>query len=447
MKSVITPLEIACPQCGRKFLAEYPMYVDAESDPEIKQGVITEEFRITRCPHCGSEVEMDLPFVYHDKDKELLIYYIPEVLLPQREEVNRFLGKINRSIMDSLPPSQRKGYLLRPKEVFSWNGLRKEIFLADGMSEEEVEEWEKSTRFLGELLEYEGEESGIKEMIEKHRDWFTLRFMKFFEPLLLSAVEALGAIEGNDARLSRLQTAYQWIMESTEIGKVLKEKDRAFDAILSSDDPAEMAEAIDGVPLEFADALADVLFSKFPEEDFEEFTMALARRIVKEKDPAKAEFLRKKKDIIVKAFNKLDKEAKKDIEKGMALLDEIMKAPDIKRAVAEHADEIDDRFIAAWFQVANQAVISSNEEAYRKLVQIRKAYHELLEEAMPPHIFLLYNLGSARYPDEVQRLLENNKDKMTPEFFQGLRAMEERAQSEEEKKFWGNVYAMAALMG
>ena len=451
MESIIEPLKVTCPQCKREFILEYHMYVDVESDPQAKQDVIADNFRRAQCPHCGTGVIVELPLVYHDRSKELLIYYIPEALLPQREEINRFLGKINREVMESLPPSQRKGYLLRPKEIFSWAGFRKEVLLADGMSEEEVEEWERTTRALEELLRYEGDESGIEELLEKHRDWITLEFVKSLESILLSSINAWMEMEDNEElveqKFSLLQAAYQWIVQNTEIGEVVEEKNRAFKAILSSNDPAEMAEALDGVPTEFVDVLANAMFSKFSEEETEEFIRALARRIVKEKDPAKAALLRKKKSVLVKTFNEIIKETSEEMETGMALLTEIMEAQDIREAIEEHIDEIDDRFISAWTQAVGQAAKSSNKEAYRKLIQIRKVYHELLEEFMPPQVLLVYKLGNARYPDEVQQILEENKDKITPEFFDTLKEMMERARTEEEKKLWSNVYAMAALMG
>ncbi len=451
MKSLAAPLEVTCPQCGEKFTTSYPVYLDVESDPYTKTLVLASPITTIQCPHCGAKLEANLPFVYHDREKELLIGYVPEALISQKDELDRFFGEIIRMLMDSLPPSQRKGYLLRPKEVFSLESLKREILHADGMSDEEIEEQKEYARTLADLFNVREDEEKVRETVEKNEERLTLKFMRLFEILLLSTQEKAEENkipEEGKKDLESLQAVYHWILDNTEVGKVIKEKDQAFEEISATDDYSEMAEAVDRIPVEFMDMLAIILFQKLTDDEFEEFTAALAKRIVKadKKDPAKAELLRKKRNALLGAFRGFEEDTRKDLQAGVELLDEIMSAPDTERAIMQHASEIDERFIEAWDQAIGHAIASRNKKAYDKLIQIKETYANVTEESVPPYMLLLYRLADASYPEGVQRALEENKDDITPQFFEMLKELREEAKDEEKKKFWGDVYAMAALM-
>ncbi len=451
MKSLAAPLEVTCPQCGKKFTTSYPLYLDVESDPNTKTLILSSSITIIRCPYCGAKIKANLPFVYHDREKELLIDYVPEALISQKNELDHFFGETTRMLMDSLPPSQRKGYLLRPKEVFSLESLRREILHADGVSDEEIEEQKEDARIMEELFDARGNEEKVRETVEKNEERLTPEFMRLFEILLLTTQENAKKNEiSEEGRkdLESFQAVHQWILDNTEIGKVIKEKDQAFEDISATDDYSEMAEAVDRIPVEFMDMLAIILFQKLTDDEFEEFTAAFAKRIVEtdKKDPAKAELLRKKRNALLGAFRQFEEDTRKDLRAGVELLDEIMSAPDTERAIMQHASEIDERFIEAWDQAIGHAIASRNKKAYDKLIQIKETYANVTEESVPPYMLLLYRLADASYPEGVQRALEENKDDITPQFFEMLKKLREEAKDEEKKKFWGDVYAMAALM-
>lgn len=459
MESLIVPIEVTCPKCGKKFATEYPVYVDVENDPNIKLDILSGMLLMVQCPHCGTSAELDLPFVYHDREKELLIYYIPGGLtdVSIREETNRFFGNITRRLMESLPPEQRKGYLLRPKEIFSWENLQREILHADGVSDEEIEKSKKQEALVIELVAAGGDEKKIQEIIEKDKKLITLKFVQVLDTLLSAAREGV-AEEGKDkeseesreaeAYTESLQAACSWILENTEAGKAFQEKNQAFIDILSTGDFSEMAEIVDRVPLEAMDALADLMFSRFGQDDMDEFIRALARRIVREekKDAAKAELLRKKKEVFLKSLSEIEEELRKDLRAGAEMLEEIINAPDIRKAVEEHMEEIDGRFILAWNQAMEHAVLSHNTESFERLQRIKRTYEELTEEMVSPSVRLIYRLADASSPEEIQQVLKENADQLTPQVMDVLEKLSKEAESEDQRKFWGKVYAMAVLM-
>ncbi len=460
MESVILPYEVTCPHCGKKFTIQYPVYLNVEADPQGKSDVLSGMLRVVQCPHCGATGEIDLPFIYHDGEKELLIYYIPGGVTNAslREETNRFFGSITRKVMDSLPPEQRKGYFLRPKEVFSWENLEREILHADGVTDEEIERSRKQERLLLDLVAAGGDEAKIQELVEENKDLVTLDFVQLLENLVSAAREGIAEEEkGKESRKAQeaeaytesLEAAYTWVLENTEAGKALGEEKQAFIDILSTGDFSEMARIIDRVPLEAMGNLAELMFSRFEKEDLDLFISAVARRIVKEEktDAAGAELLREKKDAFMARLGEIEKGLRKNLQAGTKMLEEIMNAPDIRKAVEERMEEIDERFIMAWNQAMEHAALSGNTEIVDKLQRIKKTYEELTEKMVSPPVRLLYQLADASSPEEIQEALKENADQLTPEFMEILKKLSDEAETEEQRKFWGKVYAMAILMG
>lgn len=73
-----------CPGCGGEIKMNVYEFVDAQTDPELKEAIINGTFFLAECPECGESTLAEYPVMYTDSEKKLNVYmapgYEPELL-------------------------------------------------------------------------------------------------------------------------------------------------------------------------------------------------------------------------------------------------------------------------------------------------------------------------------------------------------------------------------
>lgn len=68
---------IACPCCGKETEARVYPVVNIKRDPQLREKVLDESlFRVT-CPACGKPFRLITRCLYHDEEKNFMVYLIP----------------------------------------------------------------------------------------------------------------------------------------------------------------------------------------------------------------------------------------------------------------------------------------------------------------------------------------------------------------------------------
>ena len=67
---------VTCPNCRNSFQTPVEQILDVRADPSTKIRVLNGLVNVAVCPHCGMRAALNLPFLYHDPDKELALVYI-----------------------------------------------------------------------------------------------------------------------------------------------------------------------------------------------------------------------------------------------------------------------------------------------------------------------------------------------------------------------------------
>ncbi|MBI3944592.1 MAG: hypothetical protein HY321_01610 [Armatimonadetes bacterium] len=79
--------------CGRMFHADLYDTVNVTAEPELRQSILQGRLNVVQCPRCHRECYVDKPFLYHDMDRDLLLYIYPEACAPEeaglRDEISR----------------------------------------------------------------------------------------------------------------------------------------------------------------------------------------------------------------------------------------------------------------------------------------------------------------------------------------------------------------------
>lgn len=90
--SIESEYTLTC-SCGRMFHADLYDTVNVTAEPELRSCILERSLNVVECPRCHRRAYVDKPFLYHDMDRELLLYIYPEACAPQeaglRAEIDR----------------------------------------------------------------------------------------------------------------------------------------------------------------------------------------------------------------------------------------------------------------------------------------------------------------------------------------------------------------------
>ena len=76
----------ACPACGEKHGIEVWNRINVGENPELKAKVKDGSLFVWECPHCGKANLVQGQTLYHDPNERLMIWLMPDGILPEAQE-------------------------------------------------------------------------------------------------------------------------------------------------------------------------------------------------------------------------------------------------------------------------------------------------------------------------------------------------------------------------
>ena len=70
---------VACPKCGHESEIKVFKTVNATTDPNFREQLLSGEMLHFRCEACGHEAELKYPLLYNDMKNLFMVYYIPDI--------------------------------------------------------------------------------------------------------------------------------------------------------------------------------------------------------------------------------------------------------------------------------------------------------------------------------------------------------------------------------
>ncbi len=373
---------------------------------------------------------LNIPFLYHDPQKELLLCFIPLELEMNEMKRQELIGTLTNELISSMPQERRKGYLLQPKIFFDLQRMADEILKADGITQEELENWRANMDLIRRFLDAPNEDV-LRIMVRENDARLDERF---FQALFLytSAVRA----DGEEALAQRLMRLHGKLLELSSLGRRRKGRREIIEALGKGMSKEEFLERLiscwdDQARLE---GMVDAGFSLLDYWFFKALTGRIEAALAEGKEQ-EAQRLTELRDKILDIRSKIEKEERTGFQRAADLLREIMRSEDIKLAVQEHQREIDDFFFAVLSANIEGAESAGFKEEAEKMKHIREIALDLLRETMPPQVKLINRLLKASYPKETRKLLEENADQVDQSLveFMDLMAMNLRQEGEIEE--------------
>jgi hypothetical protein len=416
------PVNVTCPVCQNAFRTEVYNVIDVGQDPELKTQFLQGQLNVATCPSCGQGGMLAMPLVYHDPDKELLLVFIPDQVNMdmQVEEREKLIGDLVNTVIESIPPEQRRGYLLQPQTFFSMERMMEEILKADGVTPEMIEAQREALNLMQELLLAKEDEEHLAELVEEHREALDYEFFL----LLSGAIEAAKQADDteqvqdlNDLRAKLVQLVTPSIPEPLA-------PDATHNELLEALQEAEDEEALRGI-----------VISNRPMIDYA-FFQRLTERIesMEAESAEEAAKLQRIREQVLEITDELDQLAQEAQEQRLSVIEELVESDDLDQAIEENAASYDTLFFMLLTTLMAQAREEENEERLARLEEIQRQVGAFIEENLPPELRLLSQLMAAEYPEETRSVLDENSEMITDDFVQLLHAVLENWKEDDQAR-------------
>ncbi len=406
-------IRVTCPFCKNQFTASIQNVVDVGQHPELKTILLQGRLNVVTCPHCGRNGMLNVPLVYHDPAKELLFVLTPNNLNLTGDVQQRLIGDLSNAVMHSLPPAQRKAYLLQPTVFLSLESMLEAILQADGITPDMLEAQRSRARLVDELLTVDDDVELAKRVAEHDAeidyDFFSLLIMA------IRSAEAAGQA-GVVARLSAL---YNKLLELSSTGQSIQAQREALESLGEEVTREELLEKIitahdDGV-------VGALVATLRPLVDYQFFKMLSAR--IEAADDEEAERLKQLRSKILEITRELDEETRELFEEASSLLREILLSEDREQEVRDNLDRIDDLFMSVLEANIQSAEEAGEVEAAEDMASLRELIFDIVEEGIPAPIRFINQLLRADYPGGTQALLQENAAQVNDELLAIMEAL------------------------
>jgi hypothetical protein len=415
-------VRIQCPNCGTQYETPIRTVIDVGQNPQLRQALLSGQLNLAVCPKCGQGGVIESPLVYHDAQAEFLaVYFPPQVQIPELER-QRMIGELTQEMMRNLPPEQRKGYFLNPRQFMNRQNLLDAVLGTMGISQEELDRQRKKLKLIDQLLVMADDRKGLEMMIKGQDAQFDY---EFFSLLSGSIQQAEGM--GDQKSAERLGMLYDQLLELTTYGKRVARQQAAVESLREITTPEQLVEKVVAADPDQVNAIA---FAARPLLDYAFFQALTAH--IEASQGAERDRLSKVRDHLLDLTQKLDAAAEARMKQTTDLLQELITSPSPRSAVRDHIAELDETFMALLSVNMQNAERQGRKDVLQRLMMIYDEIMAVLEEGLPPEVQLVNELLRAPYPDGTRALLRERQAEVTPEVLQLMDDLAEQAKGRAE---------------
>lgn len=403
---------VTCPSCGTRFQTPVEQILDVRVDPSARNRAIGGGVNVAVCPACGMAGALNIPFIYHDPDKEIALLYLPVESGPNEVERQRAAGRLARQLLDAMAPEERKGYLLQPETFISMDTLVKRVLELEGISEEDMARAQRQREFVVEMVQ--AEESAWPEMVDANLDLIDEGIFSFLEYLM----QLVGSDQAS-SEMEQLEALHEYLVQQTEIGRVLAGRSEVFRAFMENPSRQSLLEALIAAPDD--DTVVLLVQSGMPLMDYS-FFQSLVKRIDEAETPEVKASLQDLRRKILDLRDEFMKQSEGLARERAELLVKLIDSEDPQRLASSHLSELDEIFFTVLGSEMRAAQREGDRETLEALQKAAAAVNNVLETTMPPEVALARRLMAVP-EDRLDEQLQANSQFLTPRFRQFLEAM------------------------
>ena len=428
--------KVSCPVCGITFRTPVEQIIDVRVDPESKQRVLSGNVNVTQCPACGWVGSLDIPFLYHDPVQDIALLYLPVEASGDEQQRQKAAGRLIRSLMDSLPQEERKGYLLQPEIFISLDSLVRHLLKLEGVTDEDMERQESQQGLLRDLLRAEPEEweSMLAEETELVDEAFFYQ-LQYLEQMLELA-------EGAIPEGEKITELKEFLIENNARVKVLHGRSQLVQPFFENPNRDTLVETLVQVRDESALEMLIQQGVRLMDYAFFQKLLAYIDAAESEEERARLQTLRRR---ILDMRDEMQAASQKILEERAALLNKLLNTEEPLKMARSHRSELDEAFSYVFSAQLASAREQGNKQLQEQLNKVGVVLEQLMEQSMPPQVALLRRLLAASGDDaEVTRLLKERSQLLDETFFQFAENIIEHTEQEGEPEMLADLKSLLA---
>ena len=408
--------QVSCPQCGRPIIADVTQLFDVGVEPELKNQFLSGQANLAACKACGYQGPINVPMVYHDPAKELLLtFFPPELRIPMNQQ-EQIIGPMIRRVVDNLKPEQRKAYIFKPQTMLTFQRMLEVVLEADGITPEMMKRQQERLQLLQRLLPMA--EDSRKVVVAQEASIIDDEFFQ-----LLSSLAQMTAAQGDQNGARLLATLQQFLFENTEKGRELKTQvDEAQAAIKSLQDASrnggltqeKLLDLILAAPTEIR--LMTLVNYAFQGLDYTFF--ALLKQKIEAAEGDEKQRLVVLRDRLLNMRQEIEKEMAAQTQALRDLINEIIGTDPMEEAIGKYAQLINQTFVDVLQEEIQRAHTSIDLDRGDKLQKLLDIITEATKA--PPEIQLAQELLSAESDEELEAMLADHDAEIGAELAQAL---------------------------
>ena len=417
-----------CPRCKQPIVAEVEQVFDLNTDPQAKQRLLNGTVNVARCTSCGYSGPIATPVVYHDPEKELLLTFFPSEMGVPVNEQEKLIGPLINRVVNGLSNEKKKAYLFQPKTMLTYQTLVETILQGDGITKEMLDEQQKKLSLLQRLASATPES---RLQIIKQEE--SLIDQTFFA--LLSRILEVTMTQGDQATAKSLADLQKQLLEKTKVGQEIKiQSCEVESAIKALQDATKEGLSREKLLDLFINATSDLYISTMVGMARSGMDYAFFQTLTDKIDHTQGDEQRKLLDLRQKLLDltkEVDQKIDAELKRARQSLEKILTSHDIEKTAEAGLGEIDDFFVQVLRTALEDAKQRDDKERLAKLEKLVAVIEKA--SAPPPEVELIQKLISTPDDAALQKMMEENADKFTNQFFQVLNSIVVQGESNQKK--------------
>jgi len=432
--------QVTCPRCHQPVLVEMQQIFDMVDDPLAKQKLLSNASNIISCPACQYQGMLPVPIVYHDPEKEILLTFFPPDLNTPVNEQEKQIGPLINRIMDKLPQEKRKAYFLQPKNMLTFQSMIEKILEADGITKEMLQEQQTRISLIEKLIPVSKENRS--ELIKQEIDIIDNLFFSILARIIQSAMN-----QGDQSANQPLIDLQTQLFEETETGRQLftqaKETESAIKILQDAGKEGLTREKLLDICINNSSDIQISTIASLARNGIDyEFFKLLSEKIEQENNKERKEELRSLREKLLEITEEIDKQLQEELQKSRDLLNRMISSENIEGEVEKNISQINELFI----QVLQSELSAARKESDLEKIQKLERVMIVIEKASAPpeEIKLIETLLEYKDQEDLDRLVEENKENINQEFLEMMNNIvgqfETQTDQAEAKEQIRNVY-------
>ncbi len=438
--------QVTCPNCGTPYTAEIHQLIDVGRNPELKERLLSGQLNVASCPSCGASGQLSSALVYHDPAHELFMIFVPQELNLDQVQREEYIGQLTRQVMDATPPEQRRGYMLQPMTILTMQSFLEKVLETEGITKEMIERQQKQAELLNTLATAD---TDVADYLIKERGG---EIDETFFAMLKSYIDTAAEMNDNNILLPLVNLQAK-LMTETPAGREVERRQIALHALnrdakasggLTSQILADHLIKNQKDPA-IVEAIAQVGLAGMNYDFFTRLSVEIDR-LEEAGDTLDAENLAGIRSDLLELQEQVQAQTQQILGTAKQTLETILEAEDMEMALRERMDQVDDAFMYVLAAEQSHAEEDGQGERAARINELRGLLVAQIEGQTPPELRLLNNLVRAESDAEIEQLIAENQDLLSPDLIKVVDALQDQIRPSGQQEMIDRLGRLKALI-